>query len=195
MSSYAKQRYSPGEYLALERRAATKSEFFAGEIFAMTGASRSHNLIVINLGRELSLQLKERPCETYSSDMRVKVNATGLYTYPDLAVVCEPPRFDDEQKDTLLNPTLIIEVLSISTEGYDRGRKFAHYRKIESLAEYLLVSQDKPHVDRYVRQPDNQWLLAEWDDLQSWVPLTSIDCRVHMAEIYDKVELTEDTEK
>jgi len=194
MSGYAKQRYSPEEYLALERRAATKSEFFAGEIFAMTGASRNHNLIVANLVRELTLQLKGRPCETYPSDMRVKVNATGLYTYPDLAVVCGPPQFDDEQKDTLLNPTLIIEVLSISTEGYDRGKKFAHYRKIESLAEYLLVSQDKFHVDRYVRQPDNQWLLAEWDGLQSRIPFTSIDCSVDMAEIYDKVDLTADTE-
>ncbi len=193
MSSHAKQRCSAQEYLELERRAATKSEFFAGEIFAMTGASRSHNLIVINLGRELSLQLKEKPCETCASDMRVKVNATGLYTYPDLAVVCGPPQFDDEQKDTLLNPTLIVEVLSISTEAYDRGKKFAHYRKIGSLAEVLLVSQDKPHVDRYVRQPDNQWLLAEWDGLQSRVLLTSIDCRVDMAEIYDKVELTADS--
>jgi len=193
MSSHAKQRCSAQEYLELERRAATKSEFFAGEIFAMTGASRDHNLIVANLVRELTLQLKEKPCETYASDMRVKVNATGLYTYPDLAVVCGPPQFDDEQKDTLLNPTLIVEVLSISTEAYDRGKKFAHYRKIGSLAEVLLVSQDKPHVDRYVRQPDNQWLLAEWDGLQSRVLLTSIDCRVDMAEIYDKVELTADS--
>lgn len=150
MSSYAKQRCSAQEYLELERRAATKSEFFAGEIFAMTGASRDHNLIVANLVRELTLELKGRPCETYPSDMRVKVNATGLYTYPDLAVVCGPPQFDDEQKDTLLNPTLIVEVLSISTEAYGRGKKFAHYRKIGSLAEVLLVSQDKPHVDRYV---------------------------------------------
>jgi Uma2 family endonuclease len=193
MSSHAKQRCSAQEYLELERRAATKSEFFAGEIFAMTGASRDHNLIVANLVRELTLELKGRPCETYPSDMRVKVNATGLYTYPDLAVVCGPPQFDDEQKDTLLNPTLIVEVLSISTEAYDRGKKFAHYRKIGSLAEVLLVSQDKPHVDRYVRQPENQWLLAEWDGLQSRVLLTSIDCRVDMAEIYDKVELTADS--
>ena len=193
MSSHAKQRCSAQEYLELERRAATKSEFFAGEIFAMTGASRDHNLIVANLVRELTLELKGRPCETYPSDMRLKVNATELYTYPDLAVVCGPPQFDDEQKDTLLNPTLIVEVLSISTEAYDRGKKFAHYRKIGSLAEVLLVSQDKPHVDRYVRQPDNQWLLAEWDGLQSRVLLTSIDCRVDMAEIYDKVELTADS--
>jgi Uma2 family endonuclease len=193
MSTHAKVRFSIQEYLSLERSAAAKSEFFAGEIFAMTGASRGHNLVVANLVRELTLGLKGRPCETYPSDMRVMVNATGLYTYPDLTVVCGPPQFDDEHKDTLLNPTLIIEVLSTSTEAYDRGRKFAHYRKIKSLVEYLLVSQDKPHVDRYVRQPDNQWLLAEWDGLQSQVHLTSIDCRVEMAEIYDKVDLTADT--
>src|SRR2546426_6586677 len=171
MVTQTKVRYNPEEYLALERKAEHKSEYFAGEIFAMTGASERHNLIVTNLVRELSLQLKGRPCKTYSSDMRVKVGATGLFTYPDVIVVCGPTQFDDEQQDTVVNPSVIIEVLSKSTEGYDRGEKFAHYRKLESLTDYLLVSQTKPHVEHYVRQPDNQWLLSETEGLESALPV------------------------
>jgi Uma2 family endonuclease len=119
--------------------------------------------------------------------MRVKINATGLYTYHDLVVVCGSPQFEDLHRDTLVNPSLIVEVLSKSTEGYDRGERFAHYRKLESLTEYLLVSQGKPQVDRYVRQADNQWLLAEWEALPGEIPLTSINCSLLMSEIYDKV--------
>ena len=135
MSSQVKVYYTPDEYLALERKAEYKSEYFGGEIFAMTGASRKHNLVAGNIFAALHLQLKKRPCEIYPSDMRVKVSPTGLYTYPDVAVVCGEPMFDDEQKDTLLNPTVLVEVLSKSTASYDRGEKFEHYRKIKSLAE------------------------------------------------------------
>src|SRR5205085_5334550 len=120
--------YTPEEYLILERQAEYKSEYFNGEIFAMTGASRRHNLVAANVLASLHGQLRKRPCEVYSSDMRVKVSPTGLYTYPDVVVVCNDPLFDDKQKDTLLNPTVLIEVLSKSTASYDRGEKFEHYR-------------------------------------------------------------------
>ena len=128
-------RYTPEQYLELERKAPYKNEFVNGQIYAMPGASRAHNLITGNTHREVSSQLRGRPCETYVSDMRVKVNTTGLYTYPDVVVVCGEIRFDDAQKDTLLNPTVLIEVLSPSTEAYDRGEKFAHYRRLASLQE------------------------------------------------------------
>jgi Uma2 family endonuclease len=189
MSSPAQQHYTPEEYLALERQAECKSEYYAGEIFAMAGASRWHNLIVTNVLRELSLQLKGRPCTTYPSDMRVKISPTGLYTYPDVTVVCGEAQFEDHQQDTFLNPTLIVEVLSESTEAYDRGGKFAHYRKLASLMEYVLITQTKPHVEHYVRQADHRWLLAEADSLSDSIHLPSIDCHLALAEVYDKVDI------
>ncbi|PYS76265.1 MAG: hypothetical protein DMF66_15715 [Acidobacteria bacterium] len=189
MSSQVKVYYTPDEYLALERKAEYKSEYFGGEIFAMTGASRKHNLVAGNIFAALHLQLKKRPCEIYPSDMRVKVSPTGLYTYPDVAVVCGEPMFDDEQRDTLLNPTVLVEVLSKSTASYDRGEKFEHYRKIESLAEYLVIAQDKYHVEQYAKQPGGQWLLSETDDPQQTIHLSSIDCDLALADIYDKVEV------
>jgi Uma2 family endonuclease len=122
--------------------------------------------------------------------MRVKVDPSGLYTYPDLLVICGAERFDDAQKDTLLNPMLIIEVLSPSTEAYDRGDKFEHYRKLESLLEYVLIHQDKPHVERFVRQPEkNNWMLSEAKGLEATIRLDAIDCELALAEIYDKMEL------
>src|SRR5215475_3215142 len=189
MSFQAKQRYTPEEYLALERQAQYKSEYYAGEIFAMAGASRWHNLIVANVVGELRSQLKGRPCTTYPSDMRVKVSPTGLYTYPDVTVVCGEAQFEDNQQDTLLNPTLIVEVLSESTEAYDRGGKFAHYRKLTSLMEYVLITQTKPDIEHYVRQPDNRWLLAEADSLHDTLYLPSIACHLALAEVYDKVDI------
>lgn len=190
MNPEAQPRLTPEDYLATERSAEFKSEFFNGEIFAMSGASQSHNTIVLNVGAELRQQLKKRPCKAYVNDMRVKVNLTGLYTYPDVAVVCGKAQFDDAHFDTLLNPTLIIEVLSDSTEAYDRGRKFEHYRKLESLVEYVLIAQNRPHVESYRRQPDQQWLLAECEGLDGIVHLPSIGCELALAEIYDKLELS-----
>jgi Uma2 family endonuclease len=189
MSSQTKQHYTPEEYLALERQAQYKSEYYAGEIFAMAGASRWHNLIVANVIGELRSQLKGRPCTTYPSDMRVKISPTGLYAYPDITVVCGEARFEDTQQDTLLNPTLIVEVLSDSTEAYDRGGKFAHYRKLDSLMTYVLITQTKPHVEHYVRQPDNRWLLSEADSVHDTIHLPAIDCHLALAEVYDKVDI------
>jgi Uma2 family endonuclease len=189
MSTLAKPWYTPEQYLALERKAETKSEYFDGAIFAMAGASREHNLIVANVTAELHPQLKRRPCELYPGDMRVKVTETGLYTYPDVVVVCGEPQFEDEQGDTLLNPTLIVEVLSSTTEAYVRGDKTAHFRQLESLQEYVLIAQDRVRVERYARQPDGQWLLLETTDLGDTIQLASIGCQLALAEVYDKVPL------
>jgi len=178
--------YSVEEYLALERSALCKSEFHDGQIYAMTGASRKHNLVTVNIARELSAQLKKRPCEAYINDMRVKAAEARSYHYPDIAVVCGSPQFEDAYVDTLLNPTVLIEVLSPSSEAYDRGGKFAHYRKIVSLNEYLLVTQDQPIIERYQRQGD-VWILSEAEGLDVSVSLESIGCILSLREVYDKV--------
>ena len=188
MPSVVRQsRYSPEEYLALERKADDKSEYVNGQIIAMAGASRQHNLIAGNFYREVSQQLRGRPCEAYISDIRVKVSRTGLYTYPDVVVVCGEIRFEGASHDTLLNPLVLVEVLSASTEAYDRGEKFAHDRRLESLQDYLLVAQDKVRIEHYVRQ-GAQWVLSEVSDLHDTVHLASIGCDVGLQEVYDKVQ-------
>jgi Uma2 family endonuclease len=178
--------FTAEDYLKLERSASYKSEFHDGQIYAMTGASRKHNLITVNIAGELRSQLKKRPCEAYINDMRVKAAEAPSYHYPDITVVCGKPQFEDGQMDTLLNPTLLIEVLSPSTEAYDRGGKFAHYRKIPTLREYLLVMQDQPSIERYQRQGE-VWILSEAVGLEASVPMESIDCILSLREVYDKV--------
>jgi Uma2 family endonuclease len=180
---------TPAEYLAIERKSEYKSEYVDGVIVAMTGASRKHNLITLNVAGEIRRQLKGRPCESYASDMRVRVPSTRLYTYPDVVVVCGEPQFEDDQVDTLLNPTLIVEVLSKSTEIYDRGTKFSFYRTIETLAEYLLVAQNECRVEHYVRQAEERWLLSDYRSLEETIELTSIECGIALREMYDKVAL------
>jgi Uma2 family endonuclease len=177
---------TPAEYLEAERRAETKSEYFDGQVFAMSGASLRHNLIVGNLVIEIGRQLKGRPCTVLPSDMRLHI-PTGLYTYPDVTVTCGPPQLEDEHFDTLLNPTLLIEVLSDSTERYDRGRKTEHYRQIESLREYLLVSQEEAHIERYLRQSEREWLLTEAVGFEESINLPSIDCVLALRDVYDRV--------
>lgn len=189
MSLQPKTHLTPEEYLAIERKAEYKSEYFNGEMFAMAGASERHALIVTNVVAELRGQLRHRPCTVYSTDLRVRVSPTGLYTYPDVIVVCGQAQFADDQKDTLLNPTLIVEVLSESTKDYDRGGKFEHYRSLASLSEYVLIAQDKYHVEHFVRQPDNRWLLSETNRLEDTIHLPSIDCALALIEVYDKVEM------
>jgi len=187
MSSQTKPHYTPQEYLALERSKPQKNEYFNGEIFAMGGASERHNLIVGNVFASLHTQMRGKPCKVYSSDMRVKIRQTSLYTYPDVVALCGEAKFDDEQQDTLLNPTVINEVLSKSTEGYDRGDKFAHYRRIDSLLDYVLITQEKIRIEHYRRQPDNQWLMVEMSQPQEGVELLSIRCTLLIADVYDKV--------
>src|SRR2546422_930586 len=189
MSQQVSPYISPQEYLRLERQAAYKSEYVHGQIFAMGGASRKHNLVGGNIFGELRQQLKGRSCEAYMSDMRVKVTATGLYTYPDVVVVCGEPQLEDEYLDTLLNPTVLVEVLSKSTERYDRIAKTSYYRTLDSLQEHLLVSQDEIRVEQYAKQADGTWLLIEHRSLDSDVELQSIGCSLGLRDIYDKVQI------
>jgi Uma2 family endonuclease len=187
MSAEPQQRLSVAEYLAFERASETRHEYLNGEIFAMSGASREHNLIGTNIVGALHAQLKRHGCEQYANDMRVRVPASDLYTYPDVVVVCEPPSFEDDEHETLLNPGLIIEVLSPSTEDYDRGRKFAYYRTIPSLRVYLLVAQDRVHVEVFTRQPDDRWLLWETEDLDAELAFFEIGATLAVSAIYDRV--------
>jgi Uma2 family endonuclease len=189
MPSQARPRLTVEEYLLIERQAPYKSEYFDGEMFAMAGASRRHNLITLNIGAELRRQLQQRPCEVYGSDMRVKISRTGLYIYPDVIVVCDEPLFEDAEVDTLLNPTVLVDVLSPSTADYDRGGKFEHYRTLQSLQDYLLVAQERCHVVHYTRQQDPTWLLAETSNIQDGIHLPSIRCDLLLSEVYAKVQL------
>ena len=182
MSSVAAQTHmTPEEYLAFERKATTKNEYLNGQIIAMSGASRVHNLITGNIFNGLYTQLIEREYETYASDMRVKAPQTASYTYSDVVVVCDEPRFEDGVFDTLLNPIVLIEVLSPSTEAYDRGEKFAHYRQIDALQEYVLISQDRISVEHYLRQ-GTQWLLTEFRAFEESLSLISIECELPVAQ-------------
>lgn len=183
MSSANPSLLTPSEYLAIERKAETRSEYIGGRAFLMSGASRRHNLIAGNLYREIGQQLRGRACEAYVADMRVKVDPTGMYTYPDIAAVCGEPQFEDSHIDTLLNPGVIIEVLSESTEAYDRGEKFAHYRRLGSLREYVLVAQDRIRIEHYRRDGD-RWIFSEAGDT---LDLPAIDCHIDVAAIYEKV--------
>lgn len=187
MASDPRQRLTLQDYLAFERHSETKNEYVDGEVFAMTGASREHNLIAGNVFGEIRSQLKGRSCEVYANDMRVRTEDAQLVSYPDVVVVCEEPRFHDDEFDTLANPTLIVEVLSPSTEGYDRGTKFVRYRSISSLAGYVLVAQSRPYVEQWVRDVGDRWLLMELGDLSQTLELPSIGCRLPLAEIYDRV--------
>ncbi|MCI0421816.1 MAG: Uma2 family endonuclease [Acidobacteria bacterium] len=189
MSSHPKFRVTPEQYLALDRKAEGKSEYYDGELFLMTGASRRHNLIVLNVGSELRAQLKSRQCEVYPSDMRVRIPNHTRYVYPDISVVCATPNFEDDQDDILLNPTVVIEVLSASTEAYDRGRKFDDYRRIPSLQEYLLIAQDERRALLNSRRLDGQWLLSEASQPDDIIDLVSISCRLSFTEIYSKVNV------
>ncbi len=187
MTVEAQRRWAWEEYVAHEREVEAKSEFLNGEIFAMSGASRKHNLVAWNIVSALSPQIKKRGCEGYAGDMRVRIPATDLGTYPDLVVVCDGPRFEDDTEDTLLNPTLIIEVLSPSTEDYDHGKKFAHYRSLRSLRVYLLVAQQEVHVELLERQDDNRWVFSETRDIGETLDLPVIGATLALADVYDRV--------
>ncbi|NJL27775.1 MAG: Uma2 family endonuclease [Thermoanaerobaculia bacterium] len=189
MSAQPLPRLTPAEYLAQERAAEHRSESLAGEVFAMAGTSRWHNLISVNVAARLHAQLSGRPCEVYSADMRVKVAPTGLYAYPDVVLACSDPTFEDSSADTLLNPTIIFEILSPSTEAFDRGEKFSHYRRLGSLTDYLLISQDRPRVERYHRQEGGFWLFSEIEGLDARLVIESIGVELPLHEIYERVEL------
>lgn len=187
MASLEQPRYAPDEYLALERLASYKSEYLHGEIFAMAGASYEHNLLVANVLGELRDALRRGPCRAVASDLRVQVAAAGMYTYPDVVVICEQPQFADATLDTLLNPSVIVEVLSPSTELYDRGEKFAHYQRLPSLTDYVLVAQDKMRVEHYVRR-GTQWVLSILEHPTDTLAFASAGCALPLASLYENID-------
>ena len=188
MSTLPKTFITPEEYLEIERKAEFRSEYYRGEMFAMAGGTEAHTLLVMNTSTVL-VRLRGGPCRVYSHDMRVQVSATGLYTYPDLVAGCAERKFLDERRDTLLNPVLIIEVLSNSTEAYDRGQKFAQYRTLESLQEYVLIAQDRVEVEVYRRQAGGQWLLITANRPEDSITLESVSCSLVLSDIYADVEI------
>jgi Uma2 family endonuclease len=191
MSSLPEPYFTPEEYLEGERKAETKSEYLDGHIYDMAGATRAHNLVAGNIFGEIRSQLKGRTCEAYIGDMKVRVPSSRLYTYPDVAVACGEIQFEDDETDVLLNPVVLIEVLSPSTEAYDRGRKFERYREIESLQEYILIAQDRVSVEHYLRR-GGEWAFKSYLDRNDRIALPSIDCAILLSEIYLGLEFGEE---
>lgn len=187
MAPEPQRKWTFAEYLAYDRESETRYEFYDGEIFAMSGATRKHNLVNGNVYAALRPQVSSRGCEIYASDMRVRIPATDLSTYPDVVVVCGEPRFEDETEDTLLNPTLIVEVLSPSTEDYDHGKKFAHYRTLPSLQLYVMAAQDEVRVELFERQKDDRWILSESRDVDAALDLSAVGATLALREVYDRV--------
>ncbi len=193
MAINPERKMHPAEYLAFERaQTDAKHEYLDGEITAMSGVSLEHNLIAVNVLTALRTQMRGRPCNVFSGDMRVKVSATGLYTYPDISALCGERQLEDDTFDTLLNPSVIIEILSPSTEAYDRGVKFAHYQSIESLQVYALIAQDKRRIEIYRRQESDNWLYSAVEGLDAKVSLDAISCELTAADVYEGVIEPED---
>lgn len=186
--------YTPEEYLAFEREAEDKHEFIDGEIVAMAGASREHNLIGVNISSELHFALKGKPCEVYANDMRVRISQ-NRYGYPDVVVVCEKPQFDDDEFDVLLNPTVVVEVLSKSTRFRDKTEKLPVYQKMESLRECLLVEQTESRVKHYIKQTPKQWLLKIYEEPDETAAFESLNCQISLADIYAQIEFKEEESK
>lgn len=186
MASVPNYYVTPEEYLALERNAEFKSEYMDGVVYAFAGGSERHNLIVANIIITLGGQLRGRPCRVYPSDLRVRVPNSKRFFYPDVSVVCGKGLFADDQRDVVLNPTLIVEVSSETTEAFDRGKKFLSYQQISSLQEYLLVSQDEILVEGYARQGNDTWLYTKVTELEASLTLPSIECELGLKDVYDK---------
>lgn len=180
--------FTPDEYLEMERKALQKSEYFAGEVFLMAGASPNHNRIAANVNAELNVGLRGRRCEAFNSDQRLYIKKNGLYTYPDAMVVCGRIEYDNRNSDAITNPALIVEVLSPSTANYDRGGKFELYRDIPSFQEYVLVHQDKVHVEHHLRDEQRRWLLTEYKDWEASLLIASIDISIPLQRIYERVD-------
>lgn len=189
MEATARKTWTEDEYLALEAESDEKHEFVNGEIIAMAGGSPAHNTIAMNVGSELRALIKSkgRPCRVLSSDQRVNVTDTGLYTYPDVTVLCGPAHTPPKSPSSLTNPLLVVEVLSDDTEAYDRGAKFAHYQRLPSLESYLLVSQKTRRIEHYQRLPTGQWLLTVAEEGAITIPCLEGDLQVD--DVYWQVEL------
>lgn len=189
MAQLARQLYTPEEYLAMEQTADHKNEFFQGEIFALAGGSSNHNLITGNMHTELNIALRGKPCRVYVNDMRLLVKRNGLYTYPDVMVVCGKVEFVARRNDTLTNPIVIVEVLSPATHSYDRVKKFSLYKQLDSLREYILVDSEQVHVTRLYRVQDSgQWMIEMEDARDAILRLESLGCEIPLARLYDKIE-------
>jgi Uma2 family endonuclease len=189
MSAQPQPRLTAEQYLDLDRAADYRSEYYDGRMYAMSGGSYPHGQLILNFGAELRSALKQTACSVTTSDIRLRVNPNGLYTYPDIMVVCGERMFAEGRRDTLLNPRVIVEVLSPSTEAHDRGLKFREYRTIPSLQEYALVSQSEVRVELFQRRSDDQWLLSDFAGLEASVEFQSLNCRIALSEIYDRVTL------
>lgn len=187
----AKKRYTPSEYYALERAAAYKSDYYDGEIFDMSGGTSTHSQISANLLIAIGIRLRGKPCTPYESNMRLKIDATGLRTYPDASVYCAQLQYDpeDPENTTAMNPTVVFEVLSPSTESYDRRFKAQHYRKVESLRAYAFVAQDQAYVEVYERQSDGSWSFRDASGVEGVARLDAIGVELPLAELYDRVQL------
>ncbi|SLM31494.1 conserved hypothetical protein [Desulfamplus magnetovallimortis] len=191
MLPQTKNKMTREEYLEFEKDSEFRNEYYGGEIFAMVGARRNHNRISSNTSSILWNKLLSTPCEVFSSDMRVKIEAIEKYTYPDIVVACDRINFLEDELDSLLNPVVIIEILSESTESYDRGLKFTHYRLIESLQEYILISQYHCQVEKFKRDQGGFWVYSSTESLEKIVKLDSIECELPLSEIYHRVEFKE----
>jgi Uma2 family endonuclease len=186
MDNLARKFISPEEYLELERNSLEKHEYYQGEIFAMAGAKENHNLIVSNLIGLFYMKFKLTPCVVYPSDMRVSIDSKRHYTYPDVSLICGERKFLDKNNDTLLNPSVIIEVLSESTENYDRSKKFESYRKIASLQEYVLVASDRKKIEIFTKSNDGRWYLSESGPSET-IEISSVNVQLSLNEVYDKI--------
>jgi Uma2 family endonuclease len=190
MENLARKLISVDEYLEIERTSEEKHEYYKGEMFAMAGGKRVHSVIAGNILTKINIQIEKKPCIAFGSDMKVRVRPDGLYTYPDISALCGEEKYHDEKEDTLLNPSLIVEVLSESTENYDRGKKFVLYRELESLQEYVLVSSDYKKVEIFRRTANNQWLLSDVKEDEP-VQFETIQCSISLEDIYNKVAFIE----
>jgi len=180
--------YTPEEYLALEESSDYRSEYYQGEIFAMSGGSANHNRIIRNLLVALTLALEGRGCEAFATDLRLFVKKNGLYTYPDLMVICDQLEFIKGRTDTIINPVVIVEVLSKSTQDYDRGTKFELYRAIETFQDYLLIDQSRIHVEYFHRLDDGRWILQEYNLIEDALIVESISFKLALSRIYQGVD-------
>ena len=191
MSAQPRPYYTPEQYLELEQETDYKSEYLSGQIFAMAGGSPEHSAIGNNIGREMGNLLKRGPCQVFNSDLRVTVMQSGLMTYPDVTIVCGEQHRHPLDRHSIINPTVLFEVLSPTTEAYDRGEKWAHYRRLDSLQEYILVSQNKARAEQYVRQDDGSWKFTAEEGLAASLFLPSLGCSLPLSEVYDKIDFEE----
>ena len=174
------------EYIEMEMASDVKHEYFDGEIYAMAGARGSHNTIAANLTIRIGINISGSPCAPYGSDQRVKIEETGMRTYPDLSIAWEP-EFENEKQLDLMNPIVIFEILSPRTAAYDRGEKFRHYRTIPSLNEYILIEQNRPHIEQFIKQEKGGWLMLEYDGLDRELKLASVPCVLKLSEVYERI--------